>query len=108
MTTQSGLQYTILEPGDGRYPRQTDRVVLLGVGKLVDGRHMDDSYAAKPTAVSMSSLFPGVSEGLQLIKPGGKIRLVIPPELGAGDRQLGIIQPGSTLIYELELISIVE
>ena len=69
---------------------------------------MDDSYAAGPKAVALSSLLPGLSEGLQLIKPGGKVRLILPPELGFGDRQLGMIEPGSTLIYELELVSIVQ
>ena len=106
--TQSGLQYTILTMGEGRHPLPTDRVRIKGVGKLIDGRHMDDSYAAGPKAVALSSLLPGLSEGLQLIKPGGKVRLILPPELGFGDRQLGMIEPGSTLIYELELVSIVQ
>ncbi|MAT92333.1 MAG: hypothetical protein CME59_07005 [Halioglobus sp.] len=106
--TASGLQYTILAMGGGRHPLPTDRVTIVGVGKLVDGRHMDDSYAAGPTEVSMSSLLPGVAEGLQLIKPGGKIHLTLPPELGFGDRKAGMVKPGSTLIYELELVSIVD
>jgi len=106
--TPSGLQYTILAMGKGRHPLPTDRVSILGVGTLIDGRHMDDTYAEGPTAVSMSSLLPGVVEGLQLIKPGGKIRLTLPPELGFGDRKVGMVKPGSTLIYELELVSIVD
>jgi len=105
--TPSGLQYTILAMGEGRHPLPTDRVTIMGVGKLIDGRHMDDSYAAGPKEVAMSSLsLPALSEGLQLIKPGGKIRLILPPELGFGDRQMGMVEPGSTLIYELELVSI--
>ena len=69
---------------------------------------MDDSYTAGTSVDSMSSLMPGLREGLQLIKPGGKVRLVIPPELAFGDREVGMIKPGSTLVYELELVSIVE
>ena len=107
-TTSSGLQYTILKRGEGRHPSPTDRVVLLGVGELIDGRRMDDSYTAGTSVDSMSSLMPGLREGLQLIKPGGKVRLVIPPELAFGDREVGMIKPGSTLVYELELVSIVE
>ena len=103
-TTSSGLQYTILERGEGRHPSPTDRVVLRGVGELIDGRRMDDSYTTGTSVDSVSSMMPGLREGLQLIKPGGKIRLVIPPELAFGDREVGMIKPGSTLVYELELV----
>ena len=107
LETPSGLQFTILRRGDGQRPQPTDRVSIQGVGKLIDGRHMDDSYAAQPKTVTVSDLLPGLSEGIRLIRPGGKIRLILPPELGFGDRQVGMVKPGSTLIYELELISIV-
>lgn len=103
----SGLQYKVLAEGSGESPQATDKVTVHYKGMLLDGTVFDSSYdRGESISFPLNGVIPGWTEGLQLMKTGGKSILYIPPELGYGDRDIGPIPPGSTLIFEVELISI--
>ena len=106
--TESGLQYMIINPGSSKKPLATDRVTVHYSGKLLNGTEFDSSYSrGEPTTFPLNGVIPGWTEGLQLIGEGGKVKLFIPSELAYGDRGAGAaIGPNSTLIFEVELISI--
>jgi FKBP-type peptidyl-prolyl cis-trans isomerase FklB len=103
-TTASGLQYKIIEEGTGKTPKATDKVTVNYRGTLTNGNEFDSSYKrGEPASFPLNGVIKGWTEGLQLIKEGGKIQLVIPPELAYGDRgPLG----HRTLIFDVELISV--
>jgi len=104
ITTESGLQYEIIEPGTGKTPTATDRVTVHYRGTLVDGSEFDSSYSrGEPTSFRLDGVIKGWTEGVQLVKEGGKIRLVIPPELAYGERGALAHQ---TLLFDVELISV--
>jgi FKBP-type peptidyl-prolyl cis-trans isomerase FklB len=106
VTTPSGLQYEIIEPGTGKVPSPTDQVSVHYRGTLVNGSEFDSSYSrGEPTSFRLDGVIKGWTEGLQLIKEGGKIRLVIPPELAYGERGTLAHQ---TLVFDVELISVGE
>ena len=103
----SGLQYKVMAEGSGNSPLATDKVTVHYKGMLLDGTVFDSSYdRGESISFPLNGVIPGWTEGLQLMKTGGKSILFIPPELGYGDREIGPIPPGSTLIFEVELISI--
>jgi FKBP-type peptidyl-prolyl cis-trans isomerase FklB len=103
-TTASGLQYRILEEGTGKTPKATDQVTVNYRGTLTNGNEFDSSYKrGEPTSFPLNGVIKGWTEGLQLIKEGGKIQLVVPPELAYGDR--GPLA-NRTLIFDVELISV--
>lgn len=103
-----GLRYEILKPGAGAYPKAEDTVKVLYTGTLIDGTVFDSTadHNNEPLVIGLKDVVPGWTEGLQKINKGGKIKLYIPPQLGYGDRGQGQIPPGSTLIFEVELIDI--
>jgi FKBP-type peptidyl-prolyl cis-trans isomerase FklB len=104
VTTASGLQYQIIEPGSGKHPSPSDRVTVHYRGTLVDGQEFDSSYKrGEPTSFQLDGVIAGWTEGLQLIKEGGKMKLVIPPELAYGDTGRLAHQ---TLVFEVELIKV--
>ncbi|MDV6327624.1 FKBP-type peptidyl-prolyl cis-trans isomerase [Idiomarina sp. PL1-037] len=108
-STDSGLQYEVLEEGDGVSPSETDMVEVHYEGTLVDGEVFDSSYErGEPTSFPLNRVIPGWTEGLQLMKEGAKYRFVIPSELAYGDRELGDgqIPPNSTLIFTVELLNV--
>lgn len=108
-TTDSGLQYEVLEEGDGVSPSETDMVEVHYEGTLVNGEVFDSSYErGEPTSFPLNRVIPGWTEGLQLMKEGAKYRFVIPSELAYGDRELGDgqIPPNSTLIFTVELLNV--
>lgn len=107
ITTASGLKYKILKEGTGSYPKATDTVTVHYRGTLMDGTEFDSSYN-RGNAISfpLTQVIPGWTEGLQLVRTGGQIRLKIPPNLGYGDRSAGKIPPNSTLLFDVELIGI--
>jgi len=107
-STASGLQYQVLQAGSGiAHPKATDRVKVHYHGTLIDGTVFDSSVdRGEPITFGLNQVIPGWTEGLQLMVEGEKTRLFIPSSLGYGDRSAGKIQPGSTLIFDVELIGI--
>jgi FKBP-type peptidyl-prolyl cis-trans isomerase len=103
----SGLQYKILTPGEGSFPLPSDTVTVHYTGTLIDGNKFDSSReSGQPVSFPLSGVIPGWTEGLQFIKPGGRIMLYIPSNLAYGDREVGPIPSGSLLIFDVELLSI--
>jgi FKBP-type peptidyl-prolyl cis-trans isomerase FklB len=108
VTLPSGLQYKILKQGDGKMPTLDDKVVCNYRGTLLDGKEFDSSYKKnQPSTLPVKGLIKGWSEALQLMPVGSKWQLFIPPQLGYGERMVGGIAPNAMLIFEVELISIV-
>jgi len=107
ITLSSGLQYKVLKTGDGKKPTQADTVECQYQGTLVDGTEFDSSYrAGKPATFKVSQVISGWQEALKLMPVGSKWQLVVPPQLAYGERGAGAIGPNSTLIFEVELVSI--
>jgi len=106
--TESGLQYEVVEAGDGAKPGADDTVEVHYRGTLVDGTEFDSSYARGETVTfGVGQVIPGWTEALQLMPVGSKYKLVIPPELGYGAGGAGqVIGPNSALVFDVELISI--
>ena len=104
----SGLQYKIDKPGDGKKPVATDQVTVHYHGTLIDGSVFDSSVKRNtPATFPLNSVIKGWTEGLQLMMVGGKWTFYIPANLAYGDRSPSPkIPPNSTLIFEVELISI--
>jgi FKBP-type peptidyl-prolyl cis-trans isomerase FklB len=104
----SGLQYKILQAGSGPKPAATDSVVCNYKGTLLDGKEFDSSYKrGQPVTFPVSGVIKGWTEALQLMPVGSKWELFVPAELAYKDRQMGPdITPGSTLLFEVELLSI--
>lgn len=106
-TTQSGLQYRVIKRGNGKKPAATDNVKVHYTGTLINGTKFDSSVdRGEPITFRLDQVIPGWTEGLQLMEEGGKYMLYVPYELGYGEHQAGIIPPGSTLIFEIELLEI--
>ncbi len=109
MKTASGIQYRILAAGDGKIPVATDTVKVNYKGTLISGEEFDSSYKrGEPAQFPLNGVIPGWIEGLQLIKVGGKIELVLPPELAYGPRKTPAIPANSVLIFEVELLEIIQ
>lgn len=108
ITTASGLQYQVLREGNGQSPKATDTVECHYEGTLIDGMKFDSSYDRGQTATfPLNQVIAGWTEGLQLMKEGGKYRFFIPYELGYGERGAGAsIPPFSTLVFDVELVSV--
>ena len=108
VTLPSGLQYEVLEEGDGATPRRRSTVVVHYSGTLIDGTPFDSSYSrGEPAKFPVNRVIPGWTEALQLMQVGDKWRLFIPADLAYGDRGAGpVIGPGSTLIFEVELLEV--
>lgn len=106
--TDSGLQYRIIEEGEGDTPKSTEQVTVHYTGKLIDGTVFDSSVQrGEPTQFGVTQVIPGWVEGLQLMKPGAKYEFFIPQELAYGAQgSQGAIPPFSALIFEVELIKI--
>lgn len=105
----SGLQYEVIKQGDGDLPTTGDTVKCHYQGTLIDGTVFDSSVErGQPAELPVSAVIPGWIEALQLMPAGSKWRLYVPPELGYGEQGAGgVIQPNSTLIFEIELLEIV-
>jgi len=109
-TTESGLQYEVITQGDGPKPSAQDRVRVHYKGTLVDGTEFDSSYSrGEPVEFPLNGVIPGWTEGLQLMNVGSKYMLFIPSDIGYGAQGAGPrIPPYSTLIFEVELLDIVD
>jgi len=107
--TKSGLQYIIEKEGNGKTPTTKDVVRVNYKGTLIDGKQFDSSYdRGEPAEFPLQGVIPGWSEGIQLVKTGGKIKLFVPPELAYGASGRPGIAPNSVLIFEVELLDIVK
>lgn len=106
--TQSGLQYEVLEEGDGASPTEADSVQVHYEGKLIDGTVFDSSYErGQPVVFPLGGVIAGFREGITQMQVGDKHRLFIPSDLGYGERGAGAnIPPNATLIFEIELLDI--
>ncbi|MFW5805353.1 MAG: FKBP-type peptidyl-prolyl cis-trans isomerase [Bacteroidales bacterium] len=108
--TESGLQYEVLREGDGEKPGPNSKVKVHYEGTLLDGTVFDSSYErGEPIEFPLNGVIKGWQEGLQLMKTGAKYKLYIPYDLGYGEQGAqGAIAPYETLIFEVELLDIVE
>ncbi len=104
MTTPSGLQYKVIQPGQPGAAKPTDADVALinYEGKLLNGTTFDKSQ--QPTPMPVSAVVPGFSEALKLMPKGAKYRVWIKPELGYGAQEKGPIPANSTLVFDIDLI----
>jgi FKBP-type peptidyl-prolyl cis-trans isomerase len=103
-TTASGLQYRIIEAGKGKAPGPTDQVTVNYRGTQINGNEFDSSYKrGEPASFRLNGVIKGWTEGLQLIKEGGKIQLFIPPELAYAGRGP---MAHRTLIFDVEVITV--
>lgn len=109
-TTASGLQYEVLQEGDGKTkPKASDVVQVKYTGKLLDGTVFDstDKNGGAPMDINLGSVIKGWTEGIQLMSKGSKYRFYIPSDLAYGDRGAGAAIPaGSTIIFEVELVNV--
>ena len=103
----SGLQYKVLQQGDGPVAEATDRVKVHYEGRLIDGTVFDSSYKrGEPATFAPSQVIKGWTEALTMMPVGSKWQLYIPQELGYGSRQSGPIPAYSTLIFDVEVLGI--
>lgn len=107
-TTSSGLQYKEIRPGTGKSPKATDQVEVHYRGTTIEGKEFDSSYKRGQTiSFPLNGVIKGWTEGLQLMKEGGKSMLFIPSKLAYGERGAGSdIGPNETLIFEVELVKV--
>ena len=109
VVTDSGLQYKVIEMGDGAKPAATDRVTVHYRGTLLSGEEFDSSYSRnQPMTFQLDQVIPGWTEGVQLMPVGSKFMFWIPPNLAYGPNGGGPIGPNATLTFEVELLGIEE
>ncbi len=108
METESGLQYRVVEAGEGASPDATDRVTVHYRGTLIDGTEFDSSYARQePATFALNQVIPGWTEGVQLMREGATYEFFIPPHLAYGEQgRQGPIGPNATLVFTVELIEV--
>lgn len=108
VTLPSGLQYQVLQEGNGKSPKATDQVKCHYEGTLINGKVFDSSYRrGEPATFPLNGVIAGWTEGLQLMKEGAKYRFFIPFNLAYGTRGAGQdIRPYATLIFDVELIEV--
>ncbi len=109
-STASGLQYIVEKEGTGIQPTATDEVTVHYTGKLLDGTVFDSSVSrGEPATFPLNRVIPGWTEGVQLMKEGGKYTFFIPSDLAYGPQGVpNAIPPHSTLIFEVELIKVIK
>lgn len=110
VASESGLVMRVLKPGTGASPQATDMVRVHYRGTFPDGREFDSSYKrGTPTEFPLNRVIRCWTEGVQRMQVGAKAKLTCPPEIAYGDRGAGggVIPPGATLVFEVELLGIV-
>ena len=108
-TTASGLQIRTIEEGEGAHPTEADVAFVTYTGRLADSGKVFDSNEGQqpvPFPVAEGATIKGFSEGLKLMKKGGKYRLKIPPALGYEDKDMGQIPPNSTLDFDVAILEV--
>ena len=108
LVTKSGLVYRSLKDGTGGSPQATDKVKVHYKGTFPDGKEFDSSYKRnEPTEFPLNGVIPCWTEGVQLMKVGGKAKLTCPASIAYGQRGAGgVIPPNATLHFEIELLAI--
>ncbi|MES2785974.1 MAG: FKBP-type peptidyl-prolyl cis-trans isomerase [Pseudomonadota bacterium] len=109
VTSASGLVYQSLKDGAGTSPAATDTVSVHYRGTTLDGKEFDSSYKrGQPAEFVLSRVIKCWTEGVQMMKPGGKAKLTCPPAIAYGERGAGggVIPPNATLNFEVELLSV--
>ncbi len=108
--TASGLQYVVEKEGTGAQPTAEDEVTVHYTGRLLDGSVFDSSVQrGEPATFPLNRVIPGWTEGVQLMKEGGKYTFFIPSDLAYGAQGIpNVIPPHSTLVFEVELIKVVK
>lgn len=108
-TTASGLQYCVLQTGrEEKSPKPDDMVEVHYTGWLTNGTKFDSSRdRGQPTSFVLRQVVKGWTEGLQLMTPGARYKFIIPPALGYGEQDQGVIPPNSTLVFDVELIKVI-
>lgn len=107
VTTESGLQYEIINEGTGKSPNLTDSVMVHYTGRFIDGRVFETTIPSGiPAEFTVMGVIRGWQEGLQLMKEGGSRRFFIPYELGYGEKGSGPIEPYATLVFDIDLIKV--
>ncbi|MFO0914002.1 MAG: FKBP-type peptidyl-prolyl cis-trans isomerase [Pirellulales bacterium] len=107
-TLPSGLQYEVVQQGKGASPKPTDTVKAHYRGTFISGDEFDSSLGGEPLEIKVNEVIPGWTEALQLMKPGDKWKLVIPPALGYGPQGVPPdIGPNSVLLFDIELVEVV-
>lgn len=105
----SGLQVEILAEGTGAAPDADDQVSVHYTGTLIDGTPFDSSRErGQPAVFPLNGVISGFSEGLRQLKEGGRAKLYIPPSIGYGERGGGPIPPNATLIFDVELLDVID
>lgn len=109
ITLPSGLQYEIITKGTGPIPKSTDTVKANYIGSLINGEEFDNSYKrGEPITIPVTGVIRGWVEALEIMPVGSKWKLFIPSDLGYGDRGAGgVIPGGAALVFEMELLEIV-
>ena len=109
VTLEDGLQYKVITEGTGKQPKETDTVKVHYKGTLIDGTVFDSSIErGEPAQFPLNRVIKGWTEALQLMKVGSKWELYIPEDLAYGPRSSGKIEPYSTLVFEVELLEVIE
>jgi FKBP-type peptidyl-prolyl cis-trans isomerase FkpA len=105
--TASGLIYLAQKKGSGSSPAASDTVKVHYSGALVNGVVFDSSYKRdQPAEFALNGVVKCWTEGMQMMKPGGKARLICPPEIAYGERGAGLIPPNATLVFDVELLEV--
>jgi FKBP-type peptidyl-prolyl cis-trans isomerase FklB len=110
VTLPSGMQYKVIKPGSGESPKASDQVKVNYTGTFIDGKVFDSSIERnEPIVFGCDQVIPGWTEALQLMQPGARWMLYIPPGLAYGEQGAGgVIGPNQALIFEVELLEIVK
>ena len=105
--TESGLQYEVIKEGNGIFPNLTDSVTIHYTGRFIDGRVFESTVPSNiPFSGPLLSVIQGWQEGVMLMKEGGQNRLYIPHHLAYGAEGKGVVEPNSTLIFDIELLAV--
>ena len=110
VTLASGLQYKVLKAGSGKTPKENDLVTVHYRVTLLSGKEIESSYGKpEPDTFDLENVVPGWREGARLMQPGAKWRLFVPSKLAYGEDGVGeLLEPNSTLIFDIELFKITE
>lgn len=107
--TASTAIYLPLREGEGINPVDTDKVKLHQRGMLIDGREIESSYKrGEPDVAELKEFIPCITEGVKMMKPGGKARLTCPPATAFGKEGSGVIPPDAALVFEVELLEVIK